>query len=734
MTLISRIPQLWGCYRGSASFAPVLASAGVLVIAAAVVWYVQGTVRAVQTGLPAAILAQEQEIVAVSDALSDLQLIMHHARLAPTSETHAAVKQRLAVVEQRLAAMRQTYNFDNLVGASAVHAIVNPALIDVRQWIERGIGPSVPPSSPIVLALADRRIADALKAVRVQLADAQATAGKLLARQAAHLERFRTGLVGVIVLIAALVLSSIVLVVRHSAERYRSAVALRESEARYRLLAENATDLVVRRDLYGRHLYISGSAREILGYDPEELLQRSIMDLVHPDDVAMVSEAEEKLRSGRAERLTITYRARRKDGRFVWAEVALRLVRDPETGAPREVVSVGRDITARKRADEELDALNRRLAERNASFDLAIENTRHGLVFYDANHCLQVWNKRYAEMYGIPPEALRKGMSLAEVVRLSIAAGNHSEVSAEAAVAERLRIAAIEEPYTFQQHLANDRVIEAIQQPLPDGGRVISYTDITDQERREAELKQAKEQAEAANRTKSQFLANMSHELRTPLNAIIGFSEMISKAMMGPVSARYREYGADIHRSGRHLLDLINEILDLSKIESGRLELHEESADLGAIVEACVRLVGPKAREGNVGLSVQLPRDLPNVYVDELRIKQVVLNLLSNAVKFTPAQGAVTVEAARMATGDVRIIVADTGIGMRPEDIPIALEPFRQIEGTLTRHYEGTGLGLPLAKALIELHGGTLSLESAAGQGTTVIAQLPKARVLSTAA
>jgi two-component system cell cycle sensor histidine kinase PleC len=254
--------------------------------------------------------------------------------------------------------------------------------------------------------------------------------------------------------------------------------------------------------------------------------------------------------------------------------------------------------------------------------------------------------------------------------------------------------------------------------------------DITAQVNAQKALIAAKEEAETASRTKSQFLAHMSHELRTPLNAVLGFSEVIRDQVVGPVEPRYRDYAADIHKAGQHLLNLINDVLDLSKIEVGRLALHDDPVSLGDVVATCFRLVSERAREGQVAITEELAVDLPPVRGDALRLKQVVLNVLSNAVKFTPPGGAVRITAAREADGGLTLAVIDTGIGMASEDIPVALAPFRQVEGALNRRYEGTGLGLPLAKSLVELHDGTLAIESAPGRGTTVSIRLPARRVM----
>jgi signal transduction histidine kinase len=258
----------------------------------------------------------------------------------------------------------------------------------------------------------------------------------------------------------------------------------------------------------------------------------------------------------------------------------------------------------------------------------------------------------------------------------------------------------------------------------------IDITQRKESERRfhsaQAALIEAKETAERASRTKSDFLANMSHELRTPLNAIIGFSEVLKGEMFGPLGGpRYVAYAGDIHRSGMHLLDLINDILDVEKIEAGKRELHPESIDVAQAVLDALHLVEARAATAKVAIAHELPTDLPLLWADARSVRQILLNLLSNAVKFTPAGGSVTARAVATPQGGIRLTVSDTGIGIEPQHIAALGTPFFQLDNPLTRSREGTGLGLSLIKSLVELHGGRLSIESEIGHGTTVTVQFP---------
>ncbi len=382
------------------------------------------------------------------------------------------------------------------------------------------------------------------------------------------------------------------------------------------------------------------------------------------------------------------------------------------------------DMTERWKAEREA-------AEKSHLLETALASMSQGISIHDRDLRLVSFNDKYPLARGdLPREFIRTGVTHEETIRYRARRGDYGPGDPEEHV--RARMQRIREGKTHSPvRFVNGRVIQAQREAMPDGGYVTTYTDITDLKKAETELMRAKEAAEAANRSKTEFLANMSHELRTPLNAIIGFSEMMSMSIYGPLGdPRYREYAASINESGLHLLSLINDILDLSKVEVGKMVLNEEAVNVPKLVESCLVLVGDAARDTGVSLHSTMSGTLPPVRGDARKLKQVLLNLLQNAIKFTPSGRKVKTTARLERDGRMRIDVVDEGIGMRPEDIPRALERFGQIEGTLSRRYNGAGLGLPLAKSLVELHGGTLEIQSAPGNGTCITVRLPESRVL----
>ncbi|HEV8679988.1 MAG TPA: ATP-binding protein [Stellaceae bacterium] len=268
----------------------------------------------------------------------------------------------------------------------------------------------------------------------------------------------------------------------------------------------------------------------------------------------------------------------------------------------------------------------------------------------------------------------------------------------------------------------------------PDTGAVeiVSIVrDVGERIRYEAALHQAKDEADSANRSKSQFIATMSHELRTPLNAILGFTEIMQREVMGPIgNETYKSYIADIHVSGAHLLQLINDILDLTKAEAGMLELNEETIDLEEIIRAVVRISRASVEKAKLAVDIDLQSGLPLLRADERKVRQVLFNLIGNAVKFTPAGGSIAIRARFDRQAGMRMTVADTGIGIAPENLQRVMEPFVQIDNSLSRNHPGTGLGLPAVKAIMEVHGGTLTLSSTIGAGTEATVTFPPERAI----
>jgi signal transduction histidine kinase len=260
---------------------------------------------------------------------------------------------------------------------------------------------------------------------------------------------------------------------------------------------------------------------------------------------------------------------------------------------------------------------------------------------------------------------------------------------------------------------------------------VASFDHMVDELRhRDEGLRVAMDQAEAASRSKSEFLANMSHELRTPLNAIMGFSEILGKQTYGPLSEKYQEYAGDIHQSGQHLLEVINDVLDVSKIEAGQLNPVMSDVNVADLARSCLGMIENRARQGGLTVRVEIPDDLPPLHADERMAKQIILNLLSNAIKFTPAGGTVTFSASHEADGGIKLSVSDTGIGIAPEHIDFVVQPFAQVDSSLQRKYEGTGLGLFLTKTMLTLLGAQQQIFSRLGEGTTFVIKFPKSAIV----
>ena len=365
----------------------------------------------------------------------------------------------------------------------------------------------------------------------------------------------------------------------------------------------------------------------------------------------------------------------------------------------------------------EREAAQRRSAQ-NRLVD-AIEGSREGLVLIGQDDRILIANSQMAAFFP------------------SIADTLHAEASfKQTLLRARERPAAIVDDRDWFASLTTDgevqlstgRWLRISESATQEGGKFLFFSDISPLKEREVSLNAARQAAEAANVAKSNFLATMGHELRTPLNAVIGFSEMIAGEQLGPLgNASYVEYAGDVVASARHLLAIINDVLELSKSTDGKLRLDAELVDMMAIVHDCERIFSDRCTEVGLKFRAELDPAAHFVLGDEEKLRHVVSNLLSNAVKFSPQGGSITVASRALSSGGMVLSITDTGIGMRPEDIPKALEPFGQIDSALARRYDGTGLGLPLSKALVELHGGKLEIKSALGQGTTVTITLKTA-------
>jgi PAS domain S-box-containing protein len=390
---------------------------------------------------------------------------------------------------------------------------------------------------------------------------------------------------------------------------------------------------------------------------------------------------------------------------------------------------VGRDVTREVTAEARAGAAEHELRDKTQLLEATLENMDQGLIVLDAALRIRAWNDRCLALLELPADAMAVGQPVEYLFRVIGARGEYGPGDLASIVPTLMERLARCDPPIWERRRPNGKVIEQRRVRMPDGGILVTYTDVTEQKRVEADLRRARDEAELASRSKTEFLANMSHELRTPLNAVIGFSDVLSGELFGQLGdRRYREYARDIRDSGMHLLKLINDVLDVAKIEHGTVEIADELVDVSAVVESCVRLMRERAGAAGVSLRVTLQPLLPTLRADSRRLKQILINLLSNAVKFTQAAGRVTIEAAVDQRG-FRITVSDTGIGIAPEDLETALRPFGQIDSRLSRKYQGTGLGLPLTKAMAELHGGALELVSTPGQGTIATVWLPPERI-----
>ena len=492
-------------------------------------------------------------------------------------------------------------------------------------------------------------------------------------------------------------------------------------------------------------IFWSQSMYSILGMEPNKtfLSFGDIVHRLHPED-ARIDEIVDDLLQGRRKVFDNEFRMRHEDGSWVWLRARAALAPAMKRDVPH-LVGIVFDITRQKHLDKINSDAEVRLKD-------AIENISEAFVLWDTDSKLVLCNSKYQQFHSLPASVCEPGTHYSLVAQASrepvvkkFVPGQINDKSGSRSV---------------EVQLADGRWLQINERRTKDGGFVSVGTDITalkhqeesllksektlmvavrdlqrerqtaeEQSQRLAELadKYASEKtrAESANRSKSEFLANMSHELRTPLNAIIGFSEIMTSEFFGPLgAAKYSEYASDIRKSGQFLLDVINDILDMSKIEAGRTELELATVNLASVVDEVMRLIGPRAAESGITVKQDL-RKVEDFTADRRALKQVIINLMSNAVKFTPEGGSITLRA-DMDAKMVRLTISDTGIGIPQRDIEKLGRPFEQVENQFTKSRGGSGLGLAISRSLVELHGGSLSIESVVGKGTTVKVEFPR--------
>jgi two-component system cell cycle sensor histidine kinase PleC len=490
-------------------------------------------------------------------------------------------------------------------------------------------------------------------------------------------------------------------------------------------------------DLARGRIFWSQSMFDILGLENKNDLLSfgDVNALVHPEDVSLYDLAVE-LADATATTIDHAFRMRHANGHWVWLRARCELVRQAnEPGL--HLIGIAVDITEQKSLVEKTVAADMRLRD-------AIETIPEAFVLWDADNRLVLCNSNFQELHRLTDEALTVGASYESIV----AAGSKPVVRNKIINAGP----SIPGARTFEAQLEDGRWLHISERRTKDGGYVSVGTDITalktheeklvDSEKRlmatisdlrasqqrSAELAkkyaEEKTRAEEANQAKSKFLANMSHELRTPLNAIIGFSEIMESGMFGPLGAeKYHEYCGDIRGSGQYLLEVINDILDMSKIEAGRLRLDFEDLRLDTLLNDAMRVVVARAEDKELELTARISPQL-RLRADRRALKQVALNLLSNAIKFTPVGGRIIVRG-RATSHSIVLSIADTGIGIARDALARLGRPFEQVESQLTKSHQGSGLGLAISKSLVELHGGRMRIRSTLGKGTVVIVRLP---------
>ena len=507
-------------------------------------------------------------------------------------------------------------------------------------------------------------------------------------------------------------------------ERERLNQVLRKAEREYKAIIDSVSDIIFETSIKGEILFLNDTWFKVTGFDIDQAVGRNLFDLLHPQDQEEQRTNFEMLVKGKKSAYRTFTRLRSSDGTFRSVELAMSMLRQDENRNMR-VVGTFTDVEERRRAEKAL-------SEAEKKYRTIVENAAGGIYQVTPEGQFLSANPAMARTLGYAgvEQMLREVRNAHDNIYVRVRDRAHF-------IRELETIGFI---YNFETEVrtksgARIWVNENARAVKDDDGNILYYEgsmeDITSRKQAELRLREAKVQSDLANRAKSEFLTNMSHELRTPLNAIIGFAEIIKNEVLGPLENRqYWEYASDIHSSGRRLLTIINEILDVSRIEAGDRQINEGIVDMDKIVKSCIDFTAQKAGGLTiVNMSDSADTKIPNVIGEELAIKQVLINLLGNSIKYTPGDGRITLSHELEGDGRLRLSITDTGIGMEEHEIAKALSPFGQLETSLSRSDSGAGLGLTLVESLMKLHEGKLEIFSQKGIGTTVTIIFPASRV-----
>ncbi len=537
-----------------------------------------------------------------------------------------------------------------------------------------------------------------------------------------------------------------------------------QSEAERHVLAiEGSQDGIWDWDVDSGSLFFSPRMKEMLGYRDDELdsnLETARL-LAHPDFSDKRNDAFRAHFRDETSHVSFEQPMRRKDGSWVWIHMRGKGVRG-DNGRVIRVVGTGTDISTRKNIENARIDAEMRARRSQARLESAVEVLADGFALFDADDRLVMFNPLLTNAFGLEPQTVFEGMPYPKVLEAlapGIAGTDEAALDKDGWLSRMAELHA-EAGATLVIETASGQWFSVRERRTGDSGMALLLSDVTamklaekDMQARMEELHaaklvsdeqsaqlamfaerlaEAKETADAANRTKSEFLANMSHELRTPLNAIMGFSEVIKNELFGPVGVpEYKQYSDDIYESGAHLLAIINDILDLSKVEAGKFDLNETEIKVPELCRSVLNIVKGRADEAGIKLVKGLPEAVPYLLADPRTLKQMLLNLLSNALKFTSSGGTVDLVVSVTDDDGIRFDVRDTGIGIPKDEFDTVLSPFGQIDTAHARDHQGTCLGLPLVKSFIEMHGGSIEIESEIGEGTTVTLIFPPERTVA---